>query len=114
MRRRDFIAGLGGAVAWPMEMRAQQGGKVHRLGVLSPSSASVASIRAVTIPELAKAGFTEGQNLFVDARVGSAAQISELARVLVAGNPDVVIAVSDIAIAALKAASNSVPIVMSF
>ena len=114
MRRRDFIAALGGAIIWPLEIRAQQAGKIHRLGVLSPSSASVASIRAVTVPELAKAGFVEGQNLFVDVRVGSAAQMTELARALVGSNPDAVIAVSDVAIVALKAASSSVPTVMSF
>ena len=100
MKRRDFIAGLSGAMAMPLLARAQQGSKVHRLGVLSPSIASVVSIRAVTLSELAKAGFVEGQNLFVDVRVGTAAQISELARALVASNPDAVIAVSDIAIAA--------------
>ena len=114
MKRREFMALVGGVAAMPLAARAQQASKVHRLGVLSPSNASVVSIRAVTLPELAKAGFVEGQNLFVDIRVGTAAQISELARALVASKPDAIIAVSDIAIAALKAASSSVPIVMSF
>jgi putative ABC transport system substrate-binding protein len=71
-------------------------------------------MRAVTLPELAKAGFIEGQNLFVDVRVGTAGQMPELARTVLAGKPDLMVAVSDIAIAAAKAASGSVPIVMSF
>ena len=115
MKRREFIALLGGAAtAWPLAARAQQAGKVQRLGVLTPSAASMASIRSVTFGELAKSGYVEGQNLFVHSLIGTAMQMPELARALIAGNPDVVIAVSDIAIAAIKAVSGSVPIVMSF
>ena len=117
MRRRDFITLLGGAATLlqsRLPLEAQQAGKVYRLGVLSPSSAAVDSIRAVTIPELAKAGFVEGQNLVLDVRVGAASQISELARALVAGNMDAIIAVSDISIEAARRASSTIPVVMSF
>jgi putative ABC transport system substrate-binding protein len=117
MRRRDFITLLGGAAATFLDSRlpleAQQANKIYRLGVLSPSSASVDSIRAVTVPELAKAGFIEGQNLVIDARAGVGSQIPELARALVASNLDAIIAVSDISIEAAKAASGTIP-VMSF
>ena len=39
-RRRAFIAGLGGAAAWPIATRAQQAGKVHRLGFLGSATAA--------------------------------------------------------------------------
>jgi putative ABC transport system substrate-binding protein len=88
-----------------LPLEAQQANKIYRLGVLAPASASVDSIRAVTVPELAKAGFVEGQNLILDARVGVGSQIHELAWMLVASNPDAIIAVSDVSIEAVKAAS---------
>ena len=47
MRRREFIAGLGGTVAaWPLAVRAQQGDRVRRIGVLLPATADDAEYQA--------------------------------------------------------------------
>jgi putative tryptophan/tyrosine transport system substrate-binding protein len=77
---------------------AQNSGKIWRLGVLtlptSTSSPVFETFRSVVFPELARQGYIEGRNLFVEIRVGAPDKLPELARELVATRPDVVIAVS--------------------
>ena len=115
MKRREFIGLLGGAAAgWPLRAGAQGAGKVFRLGALSPATAQFDSIRGIVLPELAKAGIVEGRNLILDLRAGSMEKLPQLAPELIAANPDAIMAVSGAAIGALKAASSTVPIVMSF
>ena len=71
MKRREFITLLGGATAWPLAARAQQGERMRRIGVLMGSAesdpeyqGSVASFRDA----LAKLGWVEGRNLRIDYR----------------------------------------------
>ncbi len=106
MKRREFIAGLVGAVAFPREIAAQPAERTYRLGVLSPGVSSYDMLRG----QLAKLGFVEGRNLVVDVRVGAPDQLPRMARELVATKPDVVMAVSA-ALTAMKDASSTVPIV---
>ena len=106
MRRREFVAGFVGAVAWPREMAAQPAERIYRLGVLSPGVSSYETLRG----QLAKLGFIEGRNLVVDVRVGAPDELPRMARDLVATKPDVVMAVSA-ALAAMKEASSTLPIV---
>jgi putative ABC transport system substrate-binding protein len=81
---------------------------------LSPATAQLESIRAIVLPELAKAGFVEGSNLVLDARAPDQEKLPETAREMVASRPDVIMGVSGAVIEQLKAATSAIPIVMSF
>jgi hypothetical protein len=73
MKRRDFIAVLGGAAAWPLSARAQQGDRVRRIGVLmsidenDPIGKRIHSAFAQVLGDL---GWTDGRNLRIDLRWG--------------------------------------------
>ena len=69
MKRRNFIALLGSAAAaWPLAARAQQGGKVWRLGILGPSlnTPTTAAQYQAFLAELKALGFNEGKNFTVN------------------------------------------------
>jgi putative ABC transport system substrate-binding protein len=70
MNRRDLMTLIGGAAAWPVAARAQQPGRVFRVGVLSSNFDGPVSGAGIEIflSELRKLGFTVGQNLVVEYR----------------------------------------------
>ena len=113
MRRRDLLlfAALGllsFAVSAALPHAAD---KVWRLGVLS--LVNNPAMHNAALSQLAERGFVEGRNLVVDVRVGTAEQMPALARELVAGGPDVIMAVSDWAVYPAQKATKSIPIVAS-
>src|SRR5262249_42179515 len=70
-RRREFIAVLGGAVAWPLAARAQQPGGMRRIGVLMASAADDSENQArmaAFLQGLARLGWTDGRNVRIDTR----------------------------------------------
>jgi len=83
--------------------------RVWRLGVLALTDDSFVSF--VILPYLATHGFVEGRNLVVDVRVGTEEQLPALALTLVDDKPDAIIAVSDWALHAARAATGTIPIV---
>jgi len=114
MDRRQFLLAVSGGALLPSWASAQEPGRVYRMAVISPSEATVEMIRNLQLPELARRGFVVGRNLTVSTYVGLPARMPELAREAIATKPDVVVAVSNVAILAVKEASSTVPIVMSF
>ena len=72
MKRRTFIAGLGSAAAWPLAVRAQQGDRVRRIGVLMLSDENdPEKTRLSTFAQaLADLGWTDGRNVRMDIRWG--------------------------------------------
>ena len=69
MRRREFVTLLGGAAAsWPLNVRAQQAGKVHRIGVFASDNPIMGPAYKALLDELRLLGFVEGQNLIVEQR----------------------------------------------
>src|SRR6516165_6310666 len=103
MKRREFITLLGGAaVAWPLAARAQQSGKVYRLGVLADVTPALSGL----FYGLRDLGYVEGQNLIIERRSseGRAERWSELASELVGLRVDaIVVSTTPAALAAKKA-----------
>ena len=115
MRRRDFITLLGGAAAWPLAARAQEGqrDKQIRMGFLAAAVPTAAMLRAFR-DALREHGYVEGQNLSIADRwpQGSSEQISDIAAEFVRSNVDIIVAWTTPASLAAKAATATIPIVM--
>ena len=117
MRRREFIAGLGGAVvAWSVPVYAQPSGRVRRIAVLmalSKSDAEGQSWIAAFTAGLKELGWTQGANALLDVRWanGDVALMGSLAKELVGQRPDVILASSSPVLAALKRETSVIPII---
>ena len=120
MRRRGFIAGLGGmAAAWPLAARAQQAERVRRIGMIlggTPASDPIVQARiAAFMQGLAQLGWSDGRNVRVDYRspMGDAANIRKSAAELVALAPDVIVSSGTAPLGPLLQATRTVPIVFT-
>jgi putative tryptophan/tyrosine transport system substrate-binding protein len=116
MKRREFIAGLGSAVAWPLTARAQQGERVRRIGVLMPGDENDPALKTYVsafAQALADLGWTDGRNVRMDLLwAGSDInRIRAFARELVGSQPDIIVASSTAVTAALQQETRTIPIV---
>jgi putative ABC transport system substrate-binding protein len=117
MRRRDFIAGLGGAMAWPAMVRAQQRSAMPVIGYLHPgTSEGEAEGLAAFHRGLGEAGYVQGRNVSIEYRWGhgDSARLPGFAADLVARQVAVIATPgsSEAALAA-KAATSTIPIIFS-
>jgi putative ABC transport system substrate-binding protein len=117
-RRREFIAGLGGAAAWPLAARAQQGNRIRRIGVLMSGDQNDPVMKprlpAFTQP-LADLGWTDGRNVRIDLRWagGDINRIRALAQELVGLQPDIIVTNSTLATVAVQRERRTIPIVLA-
>src|SRR5499427_3764153 len=118
LQRREFIAGLGGAAVWPLAGRAQQGGRMRRIGVLmwldENDSGAKSDFSAFT-QALAGLGWTEGRNVRMDLRWAGddINRIRALAQELVGLQPDTIVTNGTLATAVLQRETRTIPIVFA-
>jgi putative ABC transport system substrate-binding protein len=118
MRRREFIAGLASAAAWPVVARAQQGDRMRRIGVLIPSDENdpmqKPRLSAFT-QALADLGWIDGRNVRMDLRWGGAGinRIRALAHELVGLQPDIILTNGTPATVAVQRETRTIPIVFA-
>ena len=108
MRRRGFIAALGGAAAWPLAAHTQQPERVRRVGVLiSPPESSPLAQAYVTafVQALRRFGWVEGKNIQIDYRfaAGDPTLFKTYAAELVDLSPDAILTGGSPAVAAVAA-----------
>ena len=114
MRRREFLAVLGGAAAWPLATRAQQAERIYRIGVLAPEVPPPGLLETFQ-DELRALGYVEGKNVAIESRHagGKNERLATLADELVRLGMDIILAVNTQAAQAAKKATATIPIVIT-
>src|SRR6516162_3750229 len=112
MRRRQFIAGLAGSVAWLKLARAQQSGRTYHLSLFVPFRREVPGYKAF-FDELRLNGYVEGRNLTVtdDGFDVDSNQLTARAAAVVKTAPDAIFSGPDPFTSAIQAATHTIPIV---
>jgi putative ABC transport system substrate-binding protein len=115
MKRRAFIAGLGGAAAWPIVAHSQQPAKVARIGFLNlaPASAWADEVEAFKAG-LRDLGYGEGKNVVIEFRwADTVDQLAELATELVRMKVDLIVAPASTEVEPVRQATKTIPIVFA-
>src|SRR5262249_45228963 len=115
--RRKFLATLSGVTAWPLGARAQQPGKVWRIGfLLSAPRSPTPGFYAAFVQGMRELGYVEGKDFIIEWRSveGRYERFPELAAQLVRLKVDVFVTGVTAALPALKQATSTIPIVMAY
>src|SRR5215831_16698493 len=116
MRRREFIALLGGTAAWPLAARAQQAGKPPTIGYLGPSTRSFESQQlAAFVARLGELGWVEGRTVAIEYRwaEGRNDGLAEIVAEYVRLKVDVILTAATPPTLAAKQATSVIPIVFA-
>src|SRR5262245_12805879 len=115
MRRRVFLGFVGGAVAWPLAGKAQQGERMRRVGIILPATADDLDFQAFVaafLQGLGQLGWIVGRNMQIDTcwATANTAAIRRQAAELAALAPDVILAHGSMTVGPLLEATRTVPI----
>src|SRR5262245_49917524 len=116
MKRRAFITLGGAAVAWPLAARAQQAGKLSRIGYLGVSSSSLEPHYVGAFRQkLRELGHVDGENITIEYRCaeGQDDRLPSLAIELVRLEPDIIVTTGTPGALAAMQATKTIPIVMA-
>src|SRR5215207_4978654 len=115
-RRREVLAGLGAAAAWPLSARAQHAGRTFRIGVVEPISAELNAANLAAFRQgLQDLGYVEGRNLVLEYRSadGDACRYPVLICELIGFNVDLIVTRGTPAALAAKKATSTIHVIMA-
>ena len=114
MRRREFMAGLASAVAWPVSVRGQQAGRLPTIGLLGANATAWSSRTTAFVTRLRELGWIEGRTIVIEYRWedGRPERAAEIAAEFVRLKVDVIVTVGSV-VAALKRVTPVIPIVFA-